>query len=211
MEGSSSASRIVAALRPHCKPKRLARLEAVLNQRTWSVQLAFENVASASTALSVADQFGVGIAHLIERYAHTELEGRGCRAAARWLDLRRYQDTWQFLEKASALSSHVLSIVEEGSPKHNLLLEEGDSENIVPLERFDIMAFTQPCIFVFGNTDRGVSPLMSLNSLRHIVVENRGMTRGISVGVLGALLLAHVAATTHHFAGEEREDAYFSL
>lgn len=69
-------------------------MESALQRRVWSVHVCAENVSACGALMSVADQFGVANAHVVERYVYSEMEEmqqRGVRPAAKWLLLHRYQ------------------------------------------------------------------------------------------------------------------------
>lgn len=170
--------RVVAMLRPVMTEARLARIEAVVAERTNAVVPVVEglvNTGNVSAVMRSAEALGYQSFHVVkgehERFKHSARTSRG---AEKWLDLYRWEAPGPCVEYLHAGGYRVVAM-------H--LDEDG-----VPIDALD---FTEPTALVFGNEERGVSPAMLEAADRSCIVPLSGFTESFNVSVAAAVALYH--------------------
>ena len=178
---SQLSHRIVAALSPHLKEKRLARFQEVLGKRTNAVHLVLENPDdhhNVSAVLRTCDGFGLQNVSLIEGYSKAATLGLNkdvSKGSEKFISVTKHTDAWAFLETAGQKGS--LIATEMGAPD----IGEIDWANL-----------PRPLYVVLGNETRGVSKLVRQNASHCVSLPSWGMVQSFNVSVASALVLSHL-------------------
>jgi tRNA (guanosine-2'-O-)-methyltransferase len=165
---------VIEALRGIVTPKRLQRIEEVVEGRTDDLVVVLDRVAdphNASAVLRSADAFGVQSVHAIVG-AHGFRASRGVsKGAQRWLDVTRYETAEACARrlKSDGYAIYVASMDSERTP-----------ENLHEEHRLAV---------VFGNEHRGVSPEMRTLADGTFSIPMRGFVESLNISVAAAITL----------------------
>jgi tRNA (guanosine-2'-O-)-methyltransferase len=169
---------VIRYLQPVMTADRLARIKAVVAQRTKSVVPVVEglvNTGNVSAVMRSAEALGYQSFHVVrgehDRFKHSERTSRG---AEKWLDLYRW----------SAPAPCVRYLRAEGYRVAAMHL----AEDGLPISELD---FTEPTALVFGNEKQGVSPAMLEAVDVCCIVPLSGFTESFNVSVAAAVALYH--------------------
>ncbi len=92
-----NSSEVVQTLAPHLTDERKARIDAVINQRTFRVATVVEHlydIGNISAVMRSAESFGFLPFHIIERPgAKYKMSDRISRGSEKWLDIHRHSST----------------------------------------------------------------------------------------------------------------------
>jgi len=186
------AEDVIEALAPLIVDERLARLEAVLAQRTRDVVVVLEAVddpRNVSAVLRSADAFGVQEVHLVrgeQPFLASKLVSQG---ADQWLDLVEHADAASAVATLRARGFRVYAATMDG--------EVGPSA----LSEIDKVAI------VFGNEQRGASPELLAVCDGRYTIPMRGFSQSLNVSVAAAITLhAATAGRGSSLGAEERRE-----
>lgn len=165
---------VCRALAPLISDERLARIDAVIAQRTRSVVPVLEAVddpRNVAAILRSADALGVQEVHLIEG-AQPFLAARGVtQGAERWLDLRRH----------ATPEAAVASLRGDGFRVYVATMQ-GDATPA------DLRGVAKVAL-VFGNEQSGVTQRLQSISDGGCTIPMRGFAQSLNVSVAAALAL----------------------
>ena len=175
-------AQVVAALEPYLTEARRARIEAVLDERTYTVAPVVEglvNTGNVSAVMRTAEALGFQAFHIVTHEAHGEgvrykRSERTTQGADKWLDVWR----WPTPEDC------VASLKAQG---YEIVVTHLDA-HAVPIGEID---FTQKTALVFGNERDGVSEAMRALAGRTGVVPMAGFTQSFNISVAAAVCLYH--------------------
>jgi tRNA (guanosine-2'-O-)-methyltransferase len=179
---------LAAELAAMVRPRRLARMDAVLAARTRHLALLCEDLYhphNAGAVLRSAECFGLQDVHVVEADHRFRPSPRVTCGADRWLTLRR----WPTLAPAAAHLRH---------RGYRLAATSLDPRSVplaaAPLDR--------PLVLMLGTEETGLSPEALATADLHVHVPMVGFTRSLNVSVTAALCLQHLGARLR----AERED-----
>lgn len=121
---------------------------------------------------------------------------KALRSSARWMDVYHHKDAWAFLMHSCSTDSTLHSVVVT------------DDDNATPIEKIDWANQPQPWTFIVGNEERGVSPLVRMNSVS-VRLPMEGMSRVVSSSVHLSACLMYLHH--HNLLGTEQVTFYFPL
>ena len=168
--------KVISALSPHINDQRKNRIEAVLNNRIGSVQLAVEMPADVNNALAIirtAEVLGISEIHIIgAKRSASSLESI-TKGAFYWIHLHFYKELQPFLEKIK---------------NNNLLLMGGCLHQPASIFLEQVPIDQSLCI-ILGNEQRGLSPeaLQACDTLYQIPMY--GMAESLNLSVAAAISL----------------------
>ncbi len=169
---------LAARLEAMVRPRRLARMDAVLAARTRHVALLCEDLYhphNAGAVLRSAECFGIQDVHVVEAGHRFRPSPRVTCGADRWLTLRR----WPTLAPACAhLRGRGYRLAATSLDATSISLAEA------PLDR--------PLVLMLGTEETGLSREALAAADLHVHVPMVGFTRSLNVSVTAALCLQHL-------------------
>lgn len=168
------ASEVVRVLAPLVTEARLARMEAVVAQRTRSLVPVLEDLAdphNGAAVLRSADAFGCHEVHVIEHRHPFAVSHRVTRGTHRWLELVRHRSTASCLEHLGAQGYQVFVAAMDGT--------------LTPED----LAQVPKAAIVFGNEHRGASEAVRRAAAGTYAIPMVGFVESLNVSVSAALLL----------------------
>ena len=169
---------IIGHLTPMMTEKRLARINQVLDRRTYTVATVVEgliNTGNVNAVMRSAEALGFQSFHIIgadaEAYKTSSRESQG---AEKWLDTA-YWPTPHACAEALKKNGYTL-------------IATHLDDTAVPLETFD---FTCQTALIFGNERDGVSPALLDLADHHCIVPTPGFTQSFNISVAAAVCLYH--------------------
>jgi tRNA (guanosine-2'-O-)-methyltransferase len=188
----ASAHDVIEALAPLIGEDRLARIEAVLRQRTRSVVVVLEAVddpRNVSAVLRSADVFGVQEVHLV-RGEHPFLASKlVSQGADRWLDV---------IEHADAAGA-VAALHARGFAVYAATMDGG----VTPAE----LAAIDAVAVVFGNEQRGASHELLAACDGRCTIPMRGFSQSLNVSVAAAITMHAATAGRRSELRDEEQQA----
>lgn len=207
---------VLRVLAPFLSPERLARIDAIVAARTFSVVPVLEGVHDAgnvSAVLRSAEGLGFGAAHLValegtaarmaeayvgadgeggetdpEAFAERDRQGqrRVSQGAHKWMELKAWPEPAAYVRWAHQAGYQVAVTALHPDAR--------------PIADWD---FTQPTALVFGNEAEGVSPALLALADVALVLPLEGFVQSYNVSVAAALGLYHarqdrLARQGHH-------------
>lgn len=168
---------VVSLLAPFLSEGRLARIEEVLDARTYTVATVVEgliDMGNVSAVMRSAEALGYQAFHLVAGDRKFKNSPRISQGAEKWLDVSLWEDRRACVEH----------LRREG---YRIVVTHLD-ETSVPLSEVD---FTQRTALVFGNERDGVSAEMLALSDKRCVVPMVGFTQSFNISVAAAVCLYH--------------------
>lgn len=187
------ASEVVRVLAPLVTEARLARMEAVVAQRTRSLVPVLEDLAdphNGAAVLRSADAFGCHEVHVIEHRHPFAVSHRVTRGTHRWLELVRHRSTASCLEHLGAQGYQVFVAAMDGT--------------LTPED----LAQVPKAAIVFGNEHRGASEAVRRAAAGTYAIPMVGFVESLNVSVASAITL-YVASRGRH--GDLDEDARMEI
>jgi len=156
-------------------PRRVERMDAILDRRTRRLAVLFEDVYhphNASAVIRSTECFGVQDIHVVEDTYHFRPSKDVVRGAGRWISLHRHQQLADALASVKAQGYRVAATsVQPGS----INLDD------VPVDT--------PLALCFGTEELGLSEGAWEAADLHIHVPMEGFTESLNVSVTAALCL----------------------
>jgi tRNA (guanosine-2'-O-)-methyltransferase len=187
------AAEVVRVLSPLVTEARLARMEAVVEQRTRSLVPVLEDLAdphNGAAVLRSADAFGCHEVHVIEGRHPFAVSHRVTRGTERWLDLVRHGSTDACLEHLTERGYQVFVAAMDGA-----------------LSPEDLAQVPKAAI-VFGNEHRGASEAVRRAAAGTYAIPMVGFVESLNVSVASAVTL-YVASRGRH--GDLDDDARMEI
>jgi len=172
-----SPAQVVEALTPFLSERRRARIEEVLDHRTYNVATVVEglvNTGNVSAVMRSAEALGYQGFHIVAGTAPLKHSPRTTQGADKWLDVHAWPSPTACVEALKARG-------------YQIVVTHLD-ETAVPIETLD---FTQRTALVFGNELNGVSEEMLALADRRCVVPMIGFTQSFNISVAAAVSLYH--------------------
>lgn len=174
---SFAAEEIVDALAGYLTVERMARIEGVLDGRTYNVAAVVEglvNLGNVSAVMRSAEALGYQPFHVITGDASFKNSPRTSQGAEKWLDVYRWANP-------SDCAEHLR---ESG---YRIVVTHLD-ERSVPIDTVD---FSKPTAIVFGNERDGVSEEMVELADERIIIPMVGFVQSFNISVAAAVTLYH--------------------
>lgn len=174
-ESLTSAS-VVELLSNYLTERRRARIEHVLDGRTYSLATVVEglhDVGNISAIMRSAEAFGVQPFHVVAG-GRFKLSSRTTQGAEKWLDVHKWRDA---AECAAYLKDHGYWLVATHLDDSSVRLEDLD--------------FTESTALVFGNEAEGVSSEMLELADEQVAICSPGFAQSFNVSVAAAICLHH--------------------
>jgi tRNA (guanosine-2'-O-)-methyltransferase len=170
--------RVIAALEPMLSEARIARIDAVIAERTRSLVPVLEAVddpRNVAAILRSCDAFGVQEVHLIEGAQPFLASRRVTQGAERWLDLCRHDSPEACVAALRARGFQVYVAAMAGERTPEALRDAGK------------------VALVFGNEREGASAAVQAASDGTFTVPMRGFSQSLNVSVAAAISLYTIA------------------
>ncbi|GIV60534.1 MAG: tRNA (guanosine(18)-2'-O)-methyltransferase [Rhodothermaceae bacterium] len=168
---------VVAILRPYLTDERAARIEAVLDGRTYTVVPVVEGLVdtgNVSAVMRSAEALGYQAFHIITGPERFKTSKRTTQGADKWLDVHTWRtpaDAVAYLKAAgyAVVATHL-------------------DDTALPIDAFD---FTQRTALVFGNERDGVSEELLALADRRCIIPTPGFVESFNISVAAAVSLYH--------------------
>jgi len=176
---SATAAEVERAFAPLVSPERMARLESVIDQRTFDLMPVLEGVYDIGNVLAAcrsAEALGVGCLGVISDTGLAfKQSGRTSGGAVKWTHLDQWRSTPDAIDDLKRRGYRVLTTVFEGGR---------------PLEEYD---WTVPTAVILGNEREGVSEEAKAMADGGVYISMSGFTESLNVSVASALAMHHAA------------------
>lgn len=166
------SSAVVAALSPLVLPRRLARMQAVIGQRTHTIVPVLEGLVdphNTSAVLRSCDAFGLQQVHLVEHDQKQRAAQTVSKGAERWLSISKHNDSDSCFQRLRDSGYEVWVAAMEA--KHTAR---------------DLCAVPKVAV-VFGNEHRGPSATAREHATGFFAVPMRGFVESLNVSVAAAI------------------------
>ena len=176
---SATAAEVERAFAPLVSPERMARLESVIDQRTFDLMPVLEGVYDIGNVLAAcrsAEALGVGCLGVISDTGLAfKQSGRTSGGAVKWTHLDQWRSTPDAIDDLKQRGYRVLVTVFEGGH---------------PLEEYD---WTVPTAVILGNEREGVSEEAKQMADGGVYISMSGFTESLNVSVASSLTMHHAA------------------
>jgi tRNA (guanosine-2'-O-)-methyltransferase len=176
---SATAADVENAFGPLVSPERMARLESVIDHRTFDLMPVLEGVYDIGNVLAAcrsAEALGVGCLGVISDAGLAfKQSGRTSGGAVKWTHLDQWRSTPDAIDDLKKRGYRVLVTVFEGGH---------------PLEAYD---WTVPTAVILGNEREGVSEEAKEMADGGVYISMSGFTESLNVSVASALVMHHAA------------------
>jgi len=164
---------VAARLAPHLTEARRARIDAVLQARVDSLQVALEapgDPGNAAAVVRTAEALGAGGVHVIGRARGSLRSGRVNRGSFHWADTRTHADWEDFL-----------AAVPPGMRLAGACVSGAENLADVPVDR--------PLCLVFGNEHSGLSARARAACDLRFRIPQHGMVESLNLAVAAGIAL----------------------
>lgn len=169
---------IIDVLEAYLTPERLARINAVLAGRTYTVATVVEGIVNTGNVRAImrtAEALGYQGFHVITgEEKRLKTSERTSKGAEKWLDVQRW-------ETATACATH---LKDQG---YQIVATHLD-EHAVPISTID---FTKKTALVLGNERDGVSEELLAHADVRCIIPMSGFVESFNISVAGAICLYH--------------------
>lgn len=174
-----SSNEIIERLGPCMEEARIARLNEVIEQRSFNVAPVLENIydrGNVSAVMRSAEAFGYINFHIVEkpeaRFKHSNRVSKGTE---RWMDVQKHEST----------NACVKELRRQGFKIY--------CTDLSATHTIDEIDFTGlPTAIVLGNEKDGVSPEMVDFSDGTFILPMAGFAQSFNISVAGALVFYHI-------------------
>lgn len=170
-------AQVTALLEPYLSDRRMARIEDVLDHRTYNVAVVLEGLVdtgNVSAVMRTADAFGIQTFHLVDNAGSYKHSRRTSQGAEKWLDRYRWATPAECIAHLHRDGYRILAA------------HPADSATDV-----GAVDFSGRTALVFGNELGGLSSefLGEADELARIPID--GFVQSFNVSVAAALCLSH--------------------
>ncbi len=172
-----TAEQVLELAAPYLTASRRERIDAVVENRTYSVVPVMENIydrGNVSAVMRSAEALGFQAAHVIELNERFKEANRVTQGADKWLDVFRWKST----------AACAVDLKARGYKIYATHLDAA-----VPIGSVD---WSEPAAIVFGNEKDGVSEEMLALADGRIVIPMLGFVQSFNISVAAAIALYHV-------------------
>lgn len=209
--------RSIDALSPYVQPRRLARIDEVLRQRTRHTRFLFENPSNPSNVwacLRTLDSFGIQYVDVI---VHSDsYEGKAAVNQKRGMRTAMGSAMWMTIRQFGGIGEAVRHLREEegcliyASDLNPAAEDVRDLNWDVDLDDGSDVGGTRPICIVMGNEDRGISEEMRELADATFYLPMCGFAESFNLSVATAVTLAYMSAASGRgdgVVGDETGDA----
>lgn len=171
-------SDVITHIGPQLTPERVAKIDRVVEGRTFTPVVVLENIydrGNASAVFRSAEAMGFGQVHMVELGEKFRESQRTTAGADKWVEIKKWKSTQECVQK----------LREQGK---KIIVTHLDATS-VPIDEVD---FSQPTAFVLGNEKDGVSPEMIEAADHRVILPMKGFVQSFNISVAGALGLWHI-------------------
>lgn len=172
-----SSDEVIEKLKPLLTEARMARIDKVVERRTWSVGALGESlydIGNISAVMRSAESFGFLKFHLIERPgAKYKKSDRISRGSEKWLDIQKYESSCMAIKDMQ---------------EHGYQVVATTLKNAKPINQID---FSKPTMFLFGNEKDGVSKEAIELADECAFIPMLGFTESFNISVAAAISFYH--------------------
>ena len=168
---------VIGVLAPYLTGARRARIEDVLDGRTYTVATVVEglvNTGNVSAVMRSAEALGFGSFHVVTGEGRYKTSKRTSQGAEKWLDVFGW-------ETPTACARHLKA------SGYAVVATHLDKAS-VPIGEID---FTRKTALVFGNEQEGISAEMAALADRRCLIPMPGFTQSFNISVAAAVALYH--------------------
>ncbi|GAA4281157.1 TrmH family RNA methyltransferase [Gaetbulibacter aestuarii] len=161
-------------------PRRKARFDKVLAQRTRHFTLATEDVYqlhNTSAVIRSCDVFGIQDIHVVEEVNTKRIDREIAMGAQKWVDVHRYNSVQDSIDHLRSEGYQIVAT----TPHTN------DTE----LHDFDV---TKKSCFFFGRETEGLSEVVLDQADAYLKIPMAGFTESLNISVSAAIILQHVTS-----------------
>lgn len=172
-----TAEQVLELAAPYLTESRRARIDAVVENRTYSVVPVMENIydrGNISAVMRSSEALGFQAAHVIELSERFKEANRVTKGADKWLDVVRWKST------AACVNDF---------KKRGYKIYATHLEAAVPIGEVD---WSQPSAIVFGNEKDGVSKQMLEMADQRVIIPMMGFVQSFNISVAAAISLYHI-------------------
>ena len=187
---SCTAAEIVAALTPVLSESRLARIEDVLDRRTYRLVPVTEGLydrGNVSAVMRTAEALGCQAMHVIESLETFHRARRVTQGAQNWMDITRWESTEPCIAHLRAKGYRIVATC---------------FENAQPLDELDV---SEPIALFFGNEHSGISEALEHDADVRVKIPMHGFTSSFNISVAAALSLYHLQEKRRRLHGNVSE------
>ncbi len=169
---------VLEHIAPQLTPERWAKIERVVQSRTFTPVVVLENVydrGNASAVFRSAEAMGFGQVHMIELGEKFKESQRTTAGADKWVEVKKWKSTKVCIETLKAQGK-------------KLIVTHLDSTS-VPIDEVD---FSGPTALVLGNEKDGASPEILAAADHRVILPMKGFVQSFNISVAGALALWHI-------------------
>lgn len=166
---------IVAFLRPHLSADRIARIDEVLDNRTYNLAVVVDGIVdtgNVSAVMRSADAFGVQAFHAVDRAGSYKHSKRTAQGARKWVD------RWVWREPGEAIE-------ELRKQKYRLVVADLDPE-ATPVGQADL---SERSALIFGNELAGLSDEFRATADDAVAITMSGFAQSLNISVAAAICL----------------------
>ncbi|MGC8737073.1 MAG: TrmH family RNA methyltransferase [Candidatus Hydrogenedens sp.] len=173
---SCLSGQIIQSLEPCLTPKRINKIDEVLQNRTYTILPVLDglyDIGNMNAVLRTSESFGFQAVHIIETSAKYREANRVAQGAEKWLDIFRWKkplDCIFYLKE----KGYKICVTSLNSPK---TIGEVD--------------FLVPTAIVFGNEHEGVSKEIIHQADESIIIPMYGFTQSFNISVAASIVLYH--------------------
>ncbi len=166
-------------------PERIARLNAVLENRTRQLALVLEDVykaQNASATIRTCDALGIQDVHIIENHSPFSLDAKVSMGSCQWATLHRWRESGGANTDAcyTALRDQGYRIIATAPGPASLSLDD--------------IGLESRCAFVFGNEEQGLSAAAIGGADACVSLPMYGFTQSYNISVSVGIVLMHMSA-----------------
>ncbi len=158
---------------PLLTPERQAKIDKVLEGRTYSNVVVLEDIydrGNASAVMRSAEAFGFAQVHMIEKSEKFKESQRTTAGADKWMEIQKWKTTKEC----------VAELKKQGK---QIVVTHLDATS-VPIAEID---FSKPTALVLGNEKEGVSQEMIQAADHRVIIPMGGFVQSFNISVAGAL------------------------
>ncbi len=179
---ANDKKKLINILSSYVMPRRLARMEQVLSQRTRHLTLVLEDIYQShntSAVIRSCDCFGVQDVHIIENRNQYEVNPDVALGASKWLSLEKYNEKeFNTPDCLAKLKKEGYQLIATSPHKDEFLLEE------LPVQ--------QKTALLFGTEMQGLTPEAISMADGFMKIPMVGFTESFNISVSVAICLYHL-------------------
>jgi tRNA (guanosine-2'-O-)-methyltransferase len=175
----TNAREVIDALGPRLSEERRRRIDGVVANRTWRLQVALEGVHDPHNAAAVvrsADAYGVQRVHIVEHGVRFRASRKVTQGAHKWVDISVWRTSAQFVSAMREAGVRVLVAAMDGA---------------IDLRGIDA---ARPTALVFGNEADGISTELAGLADGAFRIPMYGFVESFNVSVAAAISMSTLRA-----------------